>query len=98
MLRHLKPLMFAFGLTTVGAGVAAADEFRGPETQIYGGGSITIEAQYGQPDPYYTNQYPVDQYPVDHYQPGPNYVIPSQPDYVRYPQQLRPRRGFTWIP
>jgi hypothetical protein len=84
MFRHLKSLMVALGITTAGAGVAAADEFRGP--------AITIEAQVGQPG------YTYGAYPVDHYQPGPNYVIPSRPDYVRYPQNLRPRRGFTWIP
>ena len=88
MLRHLKSLMVAVGLTTAGAGVAAADEFRGPE--------VTIEAEFGQPDyGYDDNAYPA---PVDHYQPGPSYVIPSRPDYVRYPQELRPRRGFTWVP
>src|SRR5688572_867545 len=93
MLRHVKSLMVALGITTAGAGVAAADEYyRGPETQVYGGGSITLEAQYGQPEYQYNNV------PVDHYQPGPNYVIPSQPDYVQYPRELRPRRGFTWVP
>jgi len=102
MLRHIKSLLVALGMTTAGVGVAAADEFRGPQMEVYGGGSITVEAQYGQPD---YNAYPAENYqpvenyqPADHYQPGPNYVIPSNPGYVAYPQDLRPRRGFTWVP
>ena len=99
MLRHLKSVFLALGLTTTaGLGVAAADTFVAPTVDIYAGsGGVAIGAGVhvtSRPD-YQTVDY---RHGYDH-RPGPNYVIPSNaPPVVAYPQDLRPRRGFTWVP
>jgi hypothetical protein len=99
MLRHLKSLFVALGVTTAGAGVAAADEFRGTLTTVDGGIAIGAEVHVGTPTTYSNVDY---RYGYGHTdpQPGPGYVIPSSPapGYVAYPRDLRPRRGFTWVP